>query len=164
MHRSPSYAVTMAGTLLGSTILELVLLASIAGCGSGELQVDKAALYTPAALAQELVFRYSALKPEGKKSKRKVTAADVKRLAAVKRAAAAEKKEGTTEANTKKAGRPRNVDDLLDEIGTKIDLIKETSRAETCRQMADAISKEGSLTDSDKQLLTEKLRELGGAS
>jgi hypothetical protein len=43
-------------------------------------------------------------------------------------------------------------------------MIKGTARAETCRQMIETISKDSSLTESDKQLLTQKLRDLAGAS
>jgi hypothetical protein len=34
-----------------------------AGCGSEPFEVDKAANYTPETLAQELILRYRALKP-----------------------------------------------------------------------------------------------------
>jgi len=46
----------------------------------------------------------------------------------------------------------------------KLNLIKETSRNEACRKAIETIVKDSSLTESDKQLLTEKLRELAGAS
>ena len=114
--------------------------------------------------AQELAFRYSTLKPEAKKSTRKTTsrAKSAKSIADLERARTAEKK-GGAEA-TKKQTRPRTVDDLLEEIDSKIDMIKGTARAETCRQMIETISKDSSLTESDKQLLMEKLRDLAGAS
>ena len=42
--------------------------------------------------------------------------------------------------------------------------VKGTSRAETCRQMAETIAKDSSLSEADKALLSEKLKELGEAS
>ena len=164
MRLSPSRA-GAAATVGAAVVLGLVLPALAPGCGSGELQVDKAALYTPESLAQELAFRFSALKPESKKSTRKAisTAKSAKRIADVERAAAAEKKGGNTEV-PKKRTEPPTIDKVLDDIGSKLDLIKGMSRSEACQKAIATISKDSSLTESDKQLLTEKLRELAGAS
>jgi hypothetical protein len=52
---------------------------------------------------------------------------------------------------------------VLEDIDSKIDKINGTARAETCRQIVQAISQGSSLTESDKQFLTQKLRELGGS-
>jgi hypothetical protein len=53
---------------------------------------------------------------------------------------------------------------VLDDIGSKLDKIPGITRAETCRRMAEAVSKNNSLDDADKRLLAEKLKELGEAS
>jgi hypothetical protein len=164
MRLSPSRASAVAA-VAAAVVLGLVLPALASGCGPGEPQVDKAALYTPESLAQELAFRYSALKPEAKKSTRKTSsgAKSAKRIADLERARTAEKKRGNTEATKKRTG-PPTIDDVLEDVDSKINMIKGTSRAETYRQMIATISKDSSLTESDKQLLTEKLRELAGAS
>jgi hypothetical protein len=65
---------------------------------------------------------------------------------------------------TKKRTGPPTIDDVLEDITSKINLIKEAFPAETCRRMIDTISKDSSLTESDKTLLTEKVRELAGSS
>ena len=44
---------------------------------------------------------------------------------------------------------------MLDDIDNKLDLIKGVSRPEACRKMTDTISKDSSLTESDKKSLTE---------
>jgi hypothetical protein len=43
-------------------------------------------------------------------------------------------------------------------------MIKEVSRSDACHQMSATISKDSSLSESDKKLLSEKLQELGKAS
>ena len=53
---------------------------------------------------------------------------------------------------------------MLDDIGSKLDKTQEQHAHETCRQMAEAISKDGSLNEADKKTLSEKLKELGEAS
>lgn len=148
-----------------AVVLGLVLAASTPGCGSGPSQVDKAALYTPESLAQELAFRYRALDAEAKKSTRRARlgAKDAKRIAAVERASQAEKKGGNTEAAKKRTG-PPTIDDLLDDIDRKLDLIKGVSRPDACLQMHETIAKDSSLDENDKKTLLEKLKELGDPS
>jgi hypothetical protein len=84
--------------VLGFTLPALGL-----GCGPSEAQFDKAALYTPESLAQELAFRYNALRPEAKKSTRKMTSAatSAKRTAELQRARSNEKLKGGNTATTK---------------------------------------------------------------
>jgi hypothetical protein len=53
---------------------------------------------------------------------------------------------------------------VLDEIEGKLGLIKEVSRLDACRQASEAISREGTLSQSEKKVLSEKLRELGEAA
>jgi hypothetical protein len=159
MRRSPHR------TAAAAVVLGLVQSASSPGCGPGQPEFDKAALYTPESLAQELVLRYGALNAEARKSTRKVIPGSkaAKRIAAVAQAAQAEKKGGNPEAAKKRTG-PQTIDDVLEDIDAKIDKIPGTSRAGTCRQMIEVISKDGSLTEDDKTLLSEKLKELGGTS
>jgi len=135
-----------------STVLMLVVSAIVPGCGSDDLEVDKAALYTPESLASELALRYQALNADAKKSTRKLSRSDK---------AAAEKREHGTKSQTKgggvkKAARgPTTIDDVLEDIDSKLDLIKGVPRPEACRKMTDAISKDSSLTEGDKKSLTE---------
>ena len=146
-------------------VVGLVLSTFSSGCGPAETKFDKGALYTPESLAEELAFRYRALKPESKKSTRHagLAAKSAKRSADLDRARLAEKKGGNTAATKKQTG-PTTIDDVLDDIGSKLDKINGTVRAETCRRMTEALSKDGSLNDADKKLLSEKLKELGDAS
>ncbi len=54
---------------------------------------------------------------------------------------------------------PPTVDDLLDDVGSKLDKIKATPRAESYKNLIEAISKDSSLNDSDRKFLAEKLKE-----
>ena len=76
-----------------STVLMLVVPAALPGCRSDQLEVDKAALYTPESLASELAFRYQALNGDAKNSTRKPLSRSDK--------AAAEKRERGTKSQTK---------------------------------------------------------------
>jgi hypothetical protein len=138
---------------------------SMSGCGPADSEVDKSAQYTSESLAEELAFRYRSLKPESKKSTRRAvsTAKSAKRAADLDRARLAEKKGGSAPATKKQTG-PPTIDDVMDDIGSKLDKIPGITRAETCRRMAEAVSKDNSLDDGDKRLLAEKLKELGEAS
>jgi hypothetical protein len=111
-------------------------------------------------------FRYSALTPEAKKSTRKTSSRTkvAKRTALGERIEAVEKKKDANTAATKKRAGPSTIDDVLDDINSKIDRINGITRADTCQQMIEVISKNSSLTESDKQLLTQKLHELARAS
>jgi hypothetical protein len=44
---------------------------------------------------------------------------------------------------------------VLEDIDSKLGLIKGVARPEVCRKMTDAISKDSSLTEGDKKSLTE---------
>jgi hypothetical protein len=146
-------------------ILGLALSTCLSGCGPTETSFDKATQYSPESLAEELAFRYRGLKPESKKSTRHAlsSARSAKKSADLDRARLAEKKGGTG-ASTKKQTGPTTIDDVLDDIGSKLNQINGTTRAETCRRMTEALSKDGSLDDADKRLLSEKLKELVDAS
>ncbi len=60
----------------------------------------------------------------------------------------------------KKATGPTTIDDVLDDIDNKLDLIKGISRPEACRKMVDTLSQDSSLTESDKKTLTELVGKL----
>ena len=148
-----------------AAVMGVVLTAFAPGCGRGGPEFDKAALYTPESLAQELAFRYRGLKPEARKSTRRAGGGSrsEKRLAALERARQAEKKGGDTVATKKRTG-PPTLDDLLDDVDRKVDLLKGISRKDACRQMGETITKDTSLDENDKKLLAEKLKELGDPS
>jgi hypothetical protein len=134
-----------------STALTLVLPAVVPGCGQASVDVDKAASYTPESLASELAFRFGSLNAAAKASTRGPKSG--KSLAEqVERARKAEKKGAGLK---KKAAEPATIDDVLDDVSDKLDLIKGISRAEACRKMIDTLSKDQSLTEGDKKALTE---------
>ena len=95
----------------------------------------------------------SALNADAKTSTRKVKSRSDK--------AAAEKREHGNKSQTKGGGvkktakGPTTIDDVLEDIDNKLDLIKGVSRPEACRKMTDAISKDSSLTEGDKKSLSE---------
>jgi hypothetical protein len=152
MHAIPATRASIPMLVAASTVLMLAVPVLVPGCGPGDLEVDKAALYTPESLASELAFRYQALNADAKKSTRKLSRSDK---------AAAEKRERGTKSQTKGGGAkktakgPTTIDDVLEDIDHKLDLIKGVPRPEACRKMTDAISKDSSLTEGDKKSLAE---------
>ena len=61
-------------------------------------------------------------------------------------------------AVAKKRSGPPTVDDLLDDVAFKVDKIKATPRAESYQMLIEAISKDSSLNEADKKVLSEKLK------
>ena len=160
MQAIPARRASISVLVAASTVLMLVMPAVVPGCGSGELEVDKAALYTPESLASELAFRYQSLNADAKKSTRKLSRSDK---------AAAEKREHGNKSQTKGGGvkkkapaGPKTIDDVLEDIDGKLDLIKGVSRPEACVKMTDAISKDSSITEGDKKSLNELVDRLAG--
>jgi hypothetical protein len=150
-------AVAAAGLLLTA-------LGPSGGCGPAAREIDSAGQYTPESLAAELAFRYRALTPEAKKApSRNRTASKTNRSIAQLESAEKLQTKGKAAA-TEKKGRALTLDDLLDEFEGKLDLIKGMSRLDACRQASEAISRDSSLSESEKKLLSEKLKELGAAS
>ena len=133
-----------------------LVLSLVHGCGPGEPEFDKAALYTPESLAQELATRYRELGPDATKSTpgRKLEAQSAKIIAAMEKGELARKK-GVTREAVKKQARPATVDDVLANIANKLSLIKGMSRADACRKMIDTFSNDRSLSAADKKALTE---------
>jgi hypothetical protein len=115
-----------------------------AGCGSESVEVDKAANYTPETLAQELILRYRALKPDAKTPRR----------GPIKKASGAAVSRKTAPPTTKKRG-SATIDDVLEDIGSKIALVKGSSPAATTQKMTETIASDSSLSDSDKKALSE---------
>jgi hypothetical protein len=126
-----------------------------AGCGSEPAEFDQAANYTPKALAEELILRYRALNPDAKTSKR--GAANKVSAAAIAARDKADRKAVTR--TTKKRG-PTTIDDIVEDIGYKMALIRGTSRARTAEQMIETISSDNSLAPSDKKVLSEMVGRL----
>jgi hypothetical protein len=126
-----------------------------AGCGSSPAEFDVAANYTPQALAEELILRYRALNPDAKTSRRgttnKVSAAAI---------AARDKADRKAVTRTTKKRGPTTIDDVVEDIGYKMALIRETPRAKTAEQMIEAISSDSSLAPSDKKVLSEMVGRL----
>jgi hypothetical protein len=144
--------------------LMLFLPAVSPGCGSGAPEVDKAVQYTPESLARELAFRYRTLTPEAKQAPTRVRkrSKSGKTIAQLESAEKLQKK--GKDAPTVKQARAGKLDDLLDDIDRKLELIKDVSRPDACRQMGESIAKDDSLDEKAKKLLAEKLKELGDPS
>jgi hypothetical protein len=141
----------------------LVVIGPSGGCGRSAPEVDSAARYTPESLAQELAFRYRALTPEAKnaQSRNRGSSKNTKSIAEL------ESKEKLQtrgkDAATRKKARVLTLDDLLDELEGKLVLIKGISRLDACRQASEAILRDPSLSESEKNVLSAKLKELGEA-
>jgi hypothetical protein len=151
----------MTASALGLTLLFLAL---SPGCGPEAPEVDKAAQYTPESLAQELAFRYQALTPEAKNAAtrsrgRSKSAKSIAQLDGVEKLQTKNK-----EAPAQKKGRSQTLDDLIDEVESKLSGIKGVARSDACRQMSETIAKDPALSEADKKLLAEQLKELGERS
>jgi hypothetical protein len=158
MHAMPATRMTIPKVVAVSTVLILVLPAIVPGCGPGSLDVDKAALYTPESLASELAFRFRALNADAKASTRKAKPKSDK--GAAERLERADKVEKKGAGVKKKATGPTTIDNVLDDIDDKLDLIQGMSRADACRKMIDTLSQDSSLTESDKKTLTDLVGQL----
>jgi hypothetical protein len=121
-----------------------------AGCGSEQAEFDKAAYYTPEALARELILRYRALNPSARTSSR--AAGDARSKSALTSRKNPEKKVIT---KTTKNRASATIDDVLDDIKYKMTLIPGAAPAETSKKMVETISGDSSLADVDKKTLTE---------
>jgi hypothetical protein len=131
-----------------AAVIVFILPMLVAGCGSPPAEFDSAANYTPDSLAQELILRYRALAPNAKSSERgtikKTVVANQSQLS---KKAAVRKTKG-------KSG-PTTIDNVLDDIESKLTLVKGLSPAETTRKMIENISNDNSLPEADKKSLTE---------
>ncbi len=147
-------------TIPAALILAVLLPVLGPGCGPAAPEVDQSAEYTPESLAQELAFRFRSLNPELKKSTRRPVrrSKSDKSVADLERSEKTSKKSQGAPVAKQRAGLP-TVDDLLDDVGFKLDKIKVTPRAESYQKLIEAISKDNSLNEADKKLLSEKLKE-----
>jgi hypothetical protein len=130
--------------LTAAAAVVLVLPILSAGCGSGTVEIDQAANYSPESLAQELILRYRALKPDARTAS----------LRTIKKSSAPAVSKKTAPSTTKKH-RAASIDDVLEDIESKITLVKGSSPAETTRKMIETIASDGLLSDSEKKSLTE---------
>jgi hypothetical protein len=135
-------------TTAAAVVLALPVLG--AGCGSSPAEFDQTANYTPKALAEELIVRYRALNPDAKTSKSGTT----NKISAAAVAARNKADRKAITRTTKKRG-PTTIDDVVEDIGYKMVLIRGTPRAETAKQMIETISSDSSLAPSDKKVLSE---------
>jgi hypothetical protein len=134
----------------------VLILSVVHGCGPGEPEFDKAALYTPESLASELASRYRALPTSARKSTRGTkSSADAETVLAHQESGEKARKKGVTTEATKKRTIALTVDDLLDDIGNKLGLIKGVSRTDACRKMIDTFSSDRALSADDRKALTE---------
>ncbi len=139
-----------------AAVFTVSLAALVAGCGPAAIDADQAAAYTPESIAQELAFRYRTLLPAAKKSKqparpRSKLAKSAGDLAVDEKALT---KAGGGPVAKKRTG-PPTIDDILEDISVKVSRITGTSRAEACKKVIEAISRDSSLAESDKNSLTE---------
>ncbi len=151
--------------LMGAAAVMLAVAVSTTapGCGPGTPEVDRSAHYTPESLAEELAFRYRALKPEARKSPRAESGSKAdRRAAAIERARQAERKTGDAEPAKKRTG-PPTLDDVLADIDLKINKVPKTPRPEVCRKMVEALSKDASLSADDRKLLSDRINEMGSS-
>jgi hypothetical protein len=152
-----------------SSMLAFVLSALGPGCGPASTGFDKAALYTPESLAKEFAFRYRDLNPDAKAAAARYrhTPKDEKKIAAQRAKSEQAKNKvtgGPPEKKKKRASGPPTIDDLLADIDNKLDLIPGMSRADACRKMIETISGDNSLSEGEKQRLTELMGRLQGSS
>jgi hypothetical protein len=146
-----------------SVACSLTMLAIVPGCGGADLDVDRAALYTPESLAGEFAFRFKALNSETKATASKIKPRIGKtniRLPISEEAAKKGKRVGTPKKKETKG--PPTLEELVEEVDSKIDLIRDFSRSESCGKMTEAISKDQTLDDNERKTLTELVAKLAG--
>jgi hypothetical protein len=122
---------------------------ALAGCGPERIEHDQAVNYTAESLAQELVIRYRALQPSAQVSKL-APGQKVKKSGASK-AAVSKKSMG----KATKSALPSTIDDVLEDIKSKMTLIKGSSPAETTKKMIETVVADRTLKDADRAALSE---------
>ncbi len=137
--------------LASASAFVMTLVMTEPGCSPEPMEHDQSANYTPESLAQELVFRYRSLQPDAQISKlpprRKSTdKADSARPPVSKKSA---------EKKTAKKAVSTTIDDVIEDIESKISLIKGSSKVETTKKMIETISADRTLKDADRTTLTE---------
>jgi hypothetical protein len=153
-----SIAIVMSVT----SLINLTALALVAGCGAN-LDVDNAALYTPESLAAEFAFSYKTLGSDTKATASKIKARTNKdrgKLPLSENALKKGKRGGVPRKSEPKG--PLTLEELVQDVDAKIDLIRDFSRSESCGKMTEAISKDQTLDDNERKTLTELVAKLAG--
>ncbi len=156
-----AHNIAIAFAISASMAFGLYALTVIPGCGGTDLDVDKAALYTPESLAAEFAFGFKALSSETKATARKIKPrVDKNRGKGVlsENAVKKGKRVGTPKKTVPKG--PPTLEELVEDVDKKIDLIKGVSRSETCRKMTETISSDSTIDDSERKTLTELVGKL----
>jgi hypothetical protein len=157
--RSLAVAAVMSLSMLSS----LSVMAIVSGCGGANLDVDKAALYTPESLAAEFAIGYKALSADTKATAVKIKARTKKdRAKPVFSENALKKGKRVATTRKKETKGPPTLDELVEDVDSKIDLIRDFSRSESCGKMTEAISKDQTLDDNERKTLTELVAKLAG--
>jgi hypothetical protein len=151
----------IAAVMSLSTLLNLSVMAMVSGCGGANLDVDKAALYTPESLATEFAIGFKALSADTKATASKIKARTSKnRPAPVFSENALKKGKRVATTRKKETKGPPTLDELVEDVDGKIGLIRDFSRSESCRKMTEAISKDQTLDDNERKTLTELVAKL----
>jgi hypothetical protein len=149
----------VCSVVTAAMLVGVAVSANLAGCAQSTPEVDQAALYSPESLAQELSFRYRALNSKSKTTK------TTKNAGALPDDGTRITKTGVDpKPETKKKTGSLTVDDLLEDIDSKVDKIDGLSRSEIYQKMIDTISKDQSLSASDKTALTDLVGQLANRS
>ena len=130
-------------------IVGLAVAALAVGCGSTEAVHDAAATYTPAALAQELVFQYKSLDAAKRNVAKPAPRRNLGKSASKEAKAVSKEAEATT------------LDDVIRNIREKAALVPNMSVAEAMNQTTSEVEKDTSLTETDRKLIVERLRTSG---
>jgi hypothetical protein len=135
-------------------ILAAVVGLAAPGCGPEAPIHDPATRYTPESLAQELVFRFNALKPGAKA---------LSKGGPVKKDKEAEARAQTKSKEPTKQAADPTLDGLLAEIDAKARLVSGTTRPETLKKVSSLVAAHPSVTGADKRLLAEGMGRLADA-
>jgi hypothetical protein len=146
--------VAIALAVAATAFCFLSLAVFVPGCGTSAPQVDKAAEYSAESIAQELAFRYKSLVPDAKKSTRSPRPRSKTKSVAELESGEKAIKKAAGGAVAKKRTAPPTIDDVLDDIDDKISLVKGASRSEVRKKIIEAVAKDNSLAEEDRQALS----------
>jgi len=162
-HSKVARNIAIAFSMSAPVLVNLCVLAFVPGCGGTDLDVDKAALYTPESLATEFAFGFKALSSETKATAGKIKSRVDKNRPKTPLSENALKKGKRVGTPKKKESKgPPTLEELVEDVDTKIDVIKGVSRSETCRKMTETIANDQTLDDSERKTLTELVAKLAG--
>jgi hypothetical protein len=133
-------------------LLLLPLALALLGCGAESVQHDSRTTYSPAALAEELAYRYkSARDAQSQKAaapKSKTLAGDLDEQVATKAA-----------DDAAKAQPGASVEAVVAETLKKVDQIKDKPRSEILRDIIDQLQKQPGLSPADREDLAKRLNQ-----